>query len=127
MLVLELTFAVRGFFFILLGYWTDLSDLFSIQALLAAVLVLALIYGGRRLLLAAIAHALGSLTWIAPRGLITVLLFISAREAIPLPKYLGGAVMMVVLVSAALISVGRCQAVGASAGSGTAQRPVKAA
>lgn len=107
-LVMELTFAVRGFFFILLGYWTDMSDLASFPAWLAAALVLLVVYAGRYVMLRVGRHPLaGTLTWIAPRGLITVLLFLHAKEAVPLPPYLGGSVMLVVLASAGLIVVAR--------------------
>lgn len=107
-MTMELTFAVRGFFFILLGYWTDLSDLVSWKAWLAAALMLAVIYGNRHLMLRLIRSEFAlPLTWIAPRGLITVLLFLAAKEQLPLPRYLDGAVMLVVLASATLIAVGR--------------------
>lgn len=105
-LVRELTFAVRGFFFILLGYWTDLSSLVTLEAWLAAALVLAVVYAGRFGLLQLFRHELGGpLTWIAPRGLITVLLFLGAKEALALPDFLDGTVVLVVLVSAALVAV----------------------
>lgn len=108
LLTRELTFAVRGFFFILLGYWTDLSDLASEEAWLAAALVLAVIYGSRHFMLRLIrSEFVLPLTWIAPRGLITVLLFLAAKETLPLPHYLDGTVMLVVLASALLIAVGR--------------------
>lgn len=111
-LVRELTFAVRGFFFILLGYWTDLSDLASPHTWLAAALVLIVVYLGRRIMLKAIGVELAaSLTWIAPRGLITVLLFLSAKEAFPVPGYLGGTVVVVVMVSAAMIALARTRVV----------------
>lgn len=114
LLTMELTFAVRGFFFILLGYWTDLSDLASGKAWLAAALVLAVIYGSRHLMLRLIRSEFAlPLTWIAPRGLITMLLFMAAKEALPLPHYLDGTVMLVVLVSATLIAVGRFLSVAA--------------
>ena len=110
-LVLELTFAVRGFFFILLGYWTDISDLASLHAWLGAALVLCVIYVGRHLMLKFTKHDLASsLTWIAPRGLITVLLFLSAKEALPLPSYLSGTVVLVILISAALVTVAHLRA-----------------
>jgi hypothetical protein len=112
-LVMELTFAVRGFFFILLGYWTDISDLASFPAWLAAALVLLVVYAGRHVMLRVGRHRLaGVLTWIAPRGLITVLLFLHAKEAVPLPHYLGGSVMLVVLASAGLIVVARLRTGG---------------
>lgn len=104
-LVVELTFIVRGFFFVLLGYWADLSDLLSPWSWLVAILVLAVIYGSRYVLLRmmSLPVAVDQLVWLAPRGLITVLLFLEAREAFELPGYLNGAVMLVVLGSAAMI------------------------
>lgn len=107
-LIVELTFVVRGFFFVLLGYWTDLSDLASPWAWLAAALVLLVIFGSRYALLRlTLRAAVGPLVWIAPRGLITVLLFLAAREAFAIPSYLDGAVMLVVLGSSALILAAR--------------------
>jgi NhaP-type Na+/H+ or K+/H+ antiporter len=120
-LVQELTFAVRGVFFILLGYWTELADLLAWQAWLTAVLALAVIYGGRRLLLTlARQQAAEVLLWFAPRGLITVLLFLNvqalsqsdaqgAMAVPPLPAYFPGAVLIVVLVSTALVAMSRRQ------------------
>jgi NhaP-type Na+/H+ or K+/H+ antiporter len=110
-MVMELTFAVRGFFFILLGYWTEFSDLASLHAWLAAALVLLVVFGGRHFMLRVGRHSLArSLAWIAPRGLITVLLFLNAKEVVPLPNFLGGTVMLVVLASSALIAVARLRA-----------------
>jgi Kef-type K+ transport system membrane component KefB len=104
-LVVELTFVVRGFFFVLLGYWADMSDLISPWAWLAAVMVLAVIYGSRFALLKFMSTPVDYklLLWIAPRGLITVLLFLEAGDVFELPGYLNGAVMLVVLGSSALI------------------------
>ncbi|MFY9326922.1 MAG: cation:proton antiporter [Georgfuchsia sp.] len=107
-LTLELTFAVRGFFFILLGYWTDLSDLAYIEVWLATAFILAVVYGSRYAIFRMVRSDLaGPLTWLAPRGLITVLLFLSAGEVLQLPHYLEGTVMLVVLVSAILVARGR--------------------
>ena len=107
-LVVELTFVVRGFFFVLLGYWTDLSDLASPWAWLAAALVLLVIFASRYALLRmTLRAATGPLLWIAPRGLITVLLFLAARESLAIPAYLNGAVILVVLGSSSLILAAR--------------------
>jgi cell volume regulation protein A len=107
-LTFEVTFAVRGFFFILLGYWTELPDLLSGKAWLAAIAILAVVYGSRHVLLRFTHTDLSAaLVWIAPRGLITVLLFLNAKELLPIPRYLEGTAMLVVLASAALITVGR--------------------
>ena len=107
-LVVELTFVVRGFFFVLLGYWTDLSDLASPWAWLAAALVLLVIFASRYALLrVTLRTVVGPLLWIAPRGLITVLLFLTARETLAIPAYLNGAVILVVLGSSILILAAR--------------------
>ena len=104
----ELTFAVRGFFFILLGYWTDLSTLNSLHAWITAIVVLLVIYASRYAILRLARVDLADpLTWLAPRGLITVLLFIATKEAIELPAYIDGTIMLVVLISGSLTAVGR--------------------
>lgn len=91
LLILELTFAVRGFFFILLGYWTDLMELVSLESWLSALLVLAVVYGSRYVMLRVSRFdLLVPLTCIAPRGLITVLLFLAAKEAVSLPHFCTG-------------------------------------
>lgn len=107
-LVLELTFAVRGFFFILLGYWTSLEDLLSVEAWLGALLVLSVVYASRNLLLRLLKIPDAyTLTWFAPRGLITILLFLNAKNSLSLPHWLEGTVTLVVLMSAALVMKGR--------------------
>jgi NhaP-type Na+/H+ or K+/H+ antiporter len=47
-------------------------------------------------------EGLAQLVWIAPRGLITVLLFLSARDTGKLERFPLGAVMLVVLVTSAI-------------------------
>ncbi len=121
----ELTFAVRGYFFILLGYWTELSDLVSPRSWLTAGIILSIVFAIRYLLLKAIHHEDGkALLWLAPRGLITVLLFLAARNAMPLPHYIEGSVMLVVLVSAILLAISRLRhAPGENEANGNSTRP----
>ncbi|MBK8161870.1 MAG: sodium:proton antiporter [Gammaproteobacteria bacterium] len=108
-LVLELTFVVRGFFFVLLGYWTDPRDFLSIKAWLATIIGLAIIYAVRVVLLRLIVgkERTKVLLWFAPRGLITVLLFIYAKESFALPQYLTGSVMLIVLISSFLMMLSK--------------------
>ena len=95
----------------LLGYWTDLSDLASLYAWLSAAFMLSVVYAGRYAMLKSFRHSLtSSLTWIAPRGLITVVLFLGANNAMSLPRFLNGTIVLVVLVSAALVAVGQYHA-----------------
>ncbi len=109
-LVCELTFAVRGFFFILLGYWTNLAELLAPEAWIAALLVLAVVYLSRHAMLRLIQHKhANSLTWLAPRGLITILLFLHAKEILPVVPHLNGAVVLVILISSSLITLSKVQ------------------
>ncbi len=102
-LVVELTFATKGLFFLLLGYWTNVSQMLSQTAWLIAGTGLAIIYGSRWVILRLLRQPDASrLLWIAPRGLITVLLFLSAAETGRLDQFPFGAVMLIVLATAAL-------------------------
>lgn len=105
-LVSELTFAMKSFFFLLLGYWTDVRSMLSVEAVLVAIAGIAAILGTRWLILKALRReGIAQLLWIAPRGLITVLLFLSARETGKLDAFPFGAVMLVVLVTSALTAL----------------------
>jgi NhaP-type Na+/H+ or K+/H+ antiporter len=105
-LVAELTFAMKSFFFLLLGYWTDVRSMLSIEAMLVAIAGIAAILATRWLVLKALRRdGIAQLLWIAPRGLITVLLFLSARDTGKLDAFPFGAVMLVVLATSALTAV----------------------
>lgn len=105
-LVAELTFATKSFFFLLLGYWTNIGHMLSVEALLVAVAGVAFIVASRWVILKLLRQqGIAQLVWIAPRGLVTVLLFLSARETGKLDAFPFGAVMLVVLVTAALTAL----------------------
>jgi hypothetical protein len=121
-LVAELTFATKSLFFVLLGYWTDLAHMADPRAWLVAGVVVAVIYASRFALLIALRQpAAEQLVWIAPRGLITVLLYLAAAEAVDLEASPFGAVMLVVLATSVLVL--QAQRSGSPAGPATAGRP----
>jgi len=100
-LVAELTFAAKSFFFLLLGYWTDISHMADPRAWAVAAAAMAAIYGSRFAVLALLRRAdRNALLWIAPRGLITVLLFLTAQKTGLIADFPFGAVMLVVLATA---------------------------
>jgi NhaP-type Na+/H+ or K+/H+ antiporter len=106
-IVAEGAFVVRTFFFLLLGYSTVLRDLAAPRAWLAAAAVLAAVYATRAPLLTLVARAdLQPLLWVAPRGLITVVLFLQIPDALRVPGFPVDAVMLIVLSSAAILSIG---------------------
>ncbi|HTQ00292.1 MAG TPA: sodium:proton antiporter [Casimicrobiaceae bacterium] len=115
-LVAELTFAMKSFFFLLLGYWTDVRTMLSVKAWLVAIAGIAFILASRWVILVVLRQrGLRQLIWIAPRGLITVLLFLSARDSGKLDNFPFGAVMLVVLVTAALTALAHSGAAHAQA------------
>jgi len=74
----ELTFLVRSFFFIMFGFYTQVNDLFNPDNLLTAALITVGIFLSRWLFFKLILHLPAvPLVFFAPRGLITILLFIS--------------------------------------------------
>ncbi len=104
--VSELTFATKSFFFLLLGYWTDVRTMLSIEAWLVAIAGIALILATRWIILSALRQPnVAQLVWIAPRGLITVLLFLNASHSGRIPGFPFGAVMLIVLATAALTAL----------------------
>ena len=105
-LVAELTFATKSFFFLLLGYWTEVGLLAVPVAWAVAAACTGFVFASRRALLAAlrVEHA-AALTWIAPRGLITVLLFLAAAEAGGLEGFPFGALMLTVLATSTLVAL----------------------
>ncbi len=102
-LVVELTFAVKSFFFLMLGYWTDLTAMTDWRAWAVMVAGIGFIYPVRyAVLLLARQPDASRLVWIAPRGLITVLLFLTAVTTAGLEEFPFGAIMLLVLATAAL-------------------------
>jgi len=105
-LVAELTFAVKSFFFILLGYWTETSHMAVPGAWVLAAAIVVTIYASRYVVLALLRQPdKGRLVWIAPRGLITVLLFITAALTGKLDAFPFGTVMLVVLATSSLTAL----------------------
>jgi NhaP-type Na+/H+ and K+/H+ antiporter len=77
-ITLETAFVVRTFFFVVLGITFDIRELLDMQALYISLGVLALIYLTRLVTLkVSMVKSLFPLVWLAPRGLITIMLVIS--------------------------------------------------
>jgi preprotein translocase subunit SecG len=77
----ELTFLVRSFFFIMFGFYAKVEGLFDLQNLLTGAAITAGIFLIRLLFFRMVIKTkLIPLLFFAPRGLITVLLFISIPE-----------------------------------------------
>jgi Na+:H+ antiporter len=123
-LVAEGAFFVRTYFFLLLGYNTVLSDFASAMTWIAAAIILATIYATRLPLLALVARPdIRPLLWIAPRGLITVMLYLSLPAQLRIANFPEGTVMLVVLLSAIVLMIGIRRAPGRGAPQPTERAP----
>ncbi|HSD39300.1 MAG TPA: cation:proton antiporter [Rhodocyclaceae bacterium] len=106
-LTAEFTFVVRSFFFVLLGFSTKLSNLANPLAWgVAAVVMLCCILPRVPLLRWVAGVRSRALIFFAPRGLITVLLFMSLPDEYRLPEVPPASVMLVILMWALLLTYG---------------------
>lgn len=80
-LTLEFTFLIRALFFILFGFLIKMKELLNPKTILWAIAVTVLIFIVRAIILLVMKLPLKSLLFISPRGLITVLLFLSIPKA----------------------------------------------
>lgn len=77
----ELTFIVRSFFFIMFGYYTSIGGLFDFRNIIVSLLITGGMLFVRWLFLTFILRTPSlTLVFFAPRGLITILLFLSIPE-----------------------------------------------
>jgi len=105
-LVAELTFATKSVFFIMLGYWTDVHHMLDWRAWAVAAVMFATIYASRATILGLLdVGNVRQLLWIAPRGLITVLLFLGVMETGQIEGFPFGAVMLVVMSTAVVTAL----------------------
>lgn len=103
----ETAFLIRTFFFLLFGYSFDLVLLNDTEVWIVGGLVVALILLVRIIFLRFIAktHVFPEV-FIAPRGLITVILFYSIPAALKTPLFSEGILLVVILSSAILMMIG---------------------
>ena len=106
MITLESSFVVRTFFFVIFGFVIVLSSLASLKVWLVSIVVLAILYGVRfawfRLV---IRKDIIPDIWMAPRGLITILLFYSIPETLAAENFNKGILLLVILASSITMAV----------------------
>ncbi|MBO6517663.1 MAG: cation:proton antiporter [Bacteroidia bacterium] len=103
----ETAFVLRTFFFIVFGMSMVLSSLADVKALGISLAITAVLFGLRWLFLKYYGRSLGKpLLSIAPRGLITVLLFYSIPSSLVTPAFPESVVLYVVLFSSLIMAYG---------------------
>ena len=101
----ETAFVVRTFFFIIFGWSVFLGSLLNLKVILMGVVILAIIYLVRAVVLFVFnGRNIAFELFLAPRGLVTVLLFFAIPKELSLGKEFQGVLLFVVLVSCVIMA-----------------------
>ncbi len=105
-LTFEASFLIRAIFFLLFGYLIDTNEVLNTDTIIWAVGIVAVIYIFRYLQLKFSGLAIKPLIFAAPRGLITVLLFLSIEKTQSISLVNKSLVIQVVLLTAFIMMAG---------------------
>lgn len=106
-ITLESAFLIRTFFFFIFGYSLLITNLFDLNLILTGSLILIVLYGLRFLYLRFIVHTnLFPELYIAPRGLITILLFYSIPKEYSIGLISEGLLFYIILMSSIIMMFG---------------------
>ncbi len=108
LITMETAFVVRTFFFFIFGFSVAIATLFDLRLALISGIIIAVIYAARGLLLFFIVKSenVKLATLIAPRGLITLLLFYSIPEEYVNESFSEGILLYVIIITSVLMSLG---------------------
>lgn len=102
----ETAFVVRTFFFVVFGITVVVSSLFSYQVALVSTLIIASIYGIRYLILRVfIGNDILPQLFVAPRGLITVLLFYAIPDEAKIKTFEPGILLFVIIGTSLIMTI----------------------
>lgn len=103
----ELTFLVRSFFFIMFGYYTEVLNLFNYKNILTALIICAGLYITRWFFFKVVIRMpTVPMVLFAPRGLITILLFLSIPLGSKLSVIPDEVVTLVILITIFVMAIG---------------------
>lgn len=105
-ITIEATFLVRALFFLLFGYLIKTDELIDTDTLVWSVGITAAIFLVRALILKAAKMPLSPLVFVAPRGLITILLFLSLAPHLRIPLINRPIIIQIIILSALVLMVG---------------------
>lgn len=105
-LVIEAAFLVRSLFFLLFGFLMETEEVLNPYTIEIAIGILLVIYLVRAIQLKIFKVKLMPLLFIAPRGLITILLFLSIPTGSKIPIVNKALIIQVIVLSALIMMVG---------------------
>ena len=103
----EGVFLIKTFFFVIFGFIIDFSELLNVNTLMISLLIIMIIYFIRAVCMRILFRDILPEVFISPRGLITILLYLSIPEEYRIPEINAGVLFMVVLASSFMMLLGR--------------------
>lgn len=113
-LTVEAAFLIRSLFFLLFGYFLENSEIMDTSTLLWAAGIVGIVYILRAFQLKMIGFRLKPLTYIAPRGLITILLFLSIPPDQKIPLVTSSLVTQIIILTTLIMMFGLVKSSGKS-------------
>ncbi|MFZ2784874.1 MAG: cation:proton antiporter, partial [Sediminibacterium sp.] len=105
-LTTEIAFLIRALFFLLFGFLIETAELFNTETIVWAAVITASIFIIRGLFLRLFQLPLNPLLYIAPRGLITILLFLSVPLEQQIPLAGKSLIIQVIILTALFMMFG---------------------
>ncbi len=105
-ITIEATFLVKTLFFLVFGYLIHTSELLNQESLVWSVSITAGIFLVRAIVLKSSKIKLVPLVFIAPRGLITILLFLSIKPELQIPLINRSVMIQVIILSSLIVMIG---------------------
>jgi cell volume regulation protein A len=102
----EISFLIRALFFMLFGYLINTADLLNLSSLCWAIAILALITFIRAAQLKITSQPIKPLIFVAPRGLITILLVLSIPPALQIPVVDYPLMIQIIVLSSLIMMFG---------------------
>jgi cell volume regulation protein A len=105
-LIIEVTFLIRALFFLLFGYLMKKAEILNPETIIWALIIVCIIFFFRGLLLKLLKLPVSPLIFIAPRGLITILLFLGIMPSDNIPLVNTSLVIQVIILTALVMMIG---------------------
>lgn len=106
LVTLETAFVMRTFFFVVFGMTIVLATIFDVDTAIVSGILLLVLYGIRWLmLLIFVRKDILPQLFIAPRGLITVLLFFSIPDELLSPNFNSGVLLFMIIISSVVMTL----------------------
>lgn len=105
-IVIEATFVIRVLFFLLFGYLMESAEIFNPNTFVWAIGIVAGIFVARAAALKIYGIPLSPLVFVAPRGLITILLFLSIPATQIIPLINKSLIIQIIILTALIMMAG---------------------